>query len=128
MRNCNGCTACCSGLLQGNVRGKFFGNGNACHYLTNDDICSIYRDRPSVCRNFYCAWAQELLPDHLSPKETGILTSVETDGSGKQYLKVVTKSQVSNEYIEAINTFCDTNNTYYVIARVIPICQQVSNS
>lgn len=121
MRNCNGCTACCSGLLQGNVRGKFFGNGNACHYLTDDDICSIYRDRPSVCRNFYCAWAQELLPVELSPKETNVITSVEVDGDGKQYLKIISKKTLTEEYVNAINTFCGTNDTYFKVFRVIPI-------
>jgi Fe-S-cluster containining protein len=86
MRPCGECTKCCE-LLYANIYGHEFGGGLSCKFLGECD-CKIYKVRPEVCRNYYCAWAQELLPDEMRPDKCGVLASVQ-NGKNGQFLKVV---------------------------------------
>lgn len=86
MRECGECTACCTWLI-GNAYGYQFGNGNSCKFLCQSG-CSVHKARPQVCMNYFCAWAQELLPEELRPDKCNILVSVENSDAG-QYLKVL---------------------------------------
>lgn len=85
MRECGECTKCCEWLV-GEVYGNIFGNGIACKFLGSCG-CGIYKLRPNICINYYCAWAQELLPDEMRPDKCGILASVENK-EGIQYLRL----------------------------------------
>lgn len=93
MRPCGDCTECCK-VLYGSAYGHEFGNGTACKFL-GEDGCKIYKVRPEFCRNYYCAWSQELLPDEMRPDQCGVLVSVENGKEG-QYLRAVS---VSNDEI-----------------------------
>jgi len=44
---CSNCAACC--LNMGGIQGLPDRGDGACGYLTNDNLCSIYKDRPSFC-------------------------------------------------------------------------------
>lgn len=118
MRECGECQACCSGLLIGSARGSFFGNLIPCKFLENE--CTIYSDRPETCRRYYCAWAQELLPEWTRPDKTGVIVSVETR-KGFQYLNVISKADIKPDLLSEINKFTTENNTFFKITKVIPI-------
>ena len=122
MRNCEECQACCQGYVQGSTRGSWFGNLKPCKYLVNE--CTIYEDRPSQCRNYFCAWTQELLPIEMRPDKIGVVVSVEVDGQGKQYLKAIHKNPLDQDFLDEINRFVKEHNTYFTSVRVIPIGKQ----
>lgn len=119
MRECGECKLCCQGLLTGNTRGSWFGNLVPCKYL--DNKCTIYEDRPSQCRDYYCTWAQELLPLWMQPNLINVIVSVEIDETGKQFLNIISSNKVSNKIISEINKFTQTNNSYFKQTRIIPI-------
>lgn len=120
MRNCDGCTYCCNGHLIGTVEDIQFGNMNACHRLTNSG-CSIYENRPSMCTNYYCAWAQELFPEWMRPDLCGVVVSVEIDKENRQYLKAISNNNLPSDVEALLNTFTKSFNTYYVFVKVIKI-------
>lgn len=119
MRACEDCQACCTGYLQGNTRGSWFGNMKPCKYLDNQ--CTIYNDRPTQCRNYFCAWAQELLPLSMRPDKIGAVVSVENDAQGVQFLKVSHSDPIRDGVLKEINRFVKENNTYFLTVKVIPI-------
>jgi Fe-S-cluster containining protein len=96
MRSCGECTKCCE-LLQGNAYGHEFGCGNSCKFLGTSG-CKIYKIRPECCRNYYCAWAQELLPEEMRPDKCGVLVSVENGEKG-QYLRVINENEEINSQV-----------------------------
>ena len=113
---------CCDGHLVGNTRGSWFGNLKPCKYLVGG--CTIYKDRPSQCRNYECAWTQGLLPEWMRPDLVGALVSVEIDRDGRQYLKAVCSGELREDVIEEINKFATDNQTYFVTHKVIHIEKQ----
>lgn len=113
-RECGDCIACCEGHLIGKAHGNSFGNGKKCIFLVQKK-CTIYEDRPEVCRKYQCAWTQHLLPEWMKPNQCGLMVSVQDEPSGKQYLKAIEihKNVAENVYDE-LKKFCSQNNTYYV--------------
>lgn len=122
MRQCDECQLCCKGYLQGTTRGSWFGNLKPCKYL--DTGCIIYNDRPSQCRNYFCAWVQGLFPEWMRPDKISIVISVENDAMGKQFLKVSHTKPIDEEVLKEINNFVNENNTYFQTVRIIPIGQE----
>jgi hypothetical protein len=126
---CGDCTACCSGNLKGEANGYQFGDGIPCYFLTKQK-CSIYEQRPTVCKNYQCAWSQGLFTKELKPNKSGILVSVEQQ-DGVQYLKVLDLvPNVSYNIIAYIESWCHTYGTFYVripFRKVIPIVEVRNN-
>lgn len=120
MRECNGCGYCCDGHLIGEVDGKRFGEMQPCHNLASFG-CKVHNDRPPMCSNYFCAWSQELLPLWMKPDECGVVVSVETDKSGKQYLKAVSTKTLSFSIVMELDSFTKRHNTYFVTVKVIPV-------
>jgi hypothetical protein len=88
-RPCGECTACCDGNLKSNSHGNVFAKRNPCVFLVHK-VCSVYNDRPNTCRNYQCAWSQQLIDEDLRPDKSGVLVSVENrPNSDKQFLKVM---------------------------------------
>lgn len=85
-RDCGECTACCTWLI-GDAFGYSFGCGQTCKFLENNK-CGVYKARPETCRDYQCAWTQQLLPEEMRPDRCGFLVSVEDYEHG-QYLKVL---------------------------------------
>lgn len=113
-RDCGDCHACCDGHLIGEVYGHSFGHGKKCFYFIQEK-CTIYEQRPEMCRKYQCAWTQNLLPEWMKPNKTGLLVSVEDEPSGKQYLKAVEMwPNIEYHIYNEIESFCKTHNTYYV--------------
>lgn len=123
-RECGDCLACCDGNLTGEVRGIPFGEGKPCSFLANKK-CTIYSDRPEMCRNYQCAWSQFVLPLWMKPNKCGVMVSVEVDENGKQYLKAIElQKEIVYDVYASINKFTEENNTYWVrvpYRKVIPI-------
>lgn len=74
-RQCGGCTACCEGWAEGEIRGHRMFPGKPCHFLGSRG-CSIYPERPeSPCRTFVCGWLQpdSPFPESFSPREVGVI-------------------------------------------------------
>lgn len=68
-RSCDGCNVCCVAMP---IKEMDKPPGVACDKLC-DAGCSIYDQRPKVCREFYCLWrmSTKLLPEWLDPKTCG---------------------------------------------------------
>ena len=86
MRDCNGCTECCTWLI-GDAYGWEFGAGKSCKFLECSG-CGVHQVRPKTCENYFCAWAQELIDEEYRPDQCGFLVSVENNAN-EQYLKVI---------------------------------------
>lgn len=100
---CGECTECCDGNLIGKSYGNDFYKNKPCIFLVNKK-CSIYKNRPQVCRSFQCAWTQNLLDDDMRPDKCGIIVSIEADEFGKQYFKVIeTNDKSSFETLKRID-------------------------
>lgn len=118
MRNCEDCTACCEGWLQGEAYGLKFGKRQPCPFLTTLK-CSIHCSRPQVCKNFYCGWIQELFPEWMRPDKSKVLISVENWSKG-QCLRCIEMGQpISEEAHNEIKQFCTKNNCPYIIQHEI---------
>lgn len=114
MRPCGECTKCCEVLL-GNTYGYLFGNETPCKFL-GDCGCKIYRARPEFCRKYYCAWAQELLPEDMRPDKCNVLVSVENGEKG-QYLRVMSTNdkEINNDillYLKEWSVYMNTPVIY----------------
>jgi Fe-S-cluster containining protein len=117
---CGPCTECCSGLV-GSAYGNHFGpptKREACVFLV-EKKCSIYETRPPMCRNYQCAWSQNLFIDIFSsierPDISGLLISVEIDETKKQFLKCIklrAQSQLNARDIFLLELWAEDNNTY----------------
>lgn len=124
-RPCGDCTACCDGFLIGEAKGKPFGDGKPCEFLISKK-CTIYSDRPQMCRNYQCAWTQFVLPEWMKPNLCGVMVSVEYDKeTGKQFLKVIEmREEIEYNVYSTIETFTKNNGTYWIrvpYKKVIPI-------
>lgn len=78
-RNCNGCVGCCDGTLSFDEMTQsgqrlIVGNGRSCFYMTQNEGCSGYEDRPNNCKNFNCEWIIDKgLPEFIKPSRSGFV-------------------------------------------------------
>lgn len=116
MRECNGCTSCCT-WLKGSAYGWEFGNGKSCRFLECNG-CGIHKVRPKLCENYFCAWAQELIDEEYRPDKCGFLVSVENGDNG-QYLKVVEikDNSLNENIVEYFKTWSTYMNSKVVFIR-----------
>lgn len=86
-RTCGECRACCVvlGFEAAPGESSFTKPPNSpCRHLIQIG-CEVYRERPSVCRRFECAWiSAPNLPEALRPDRCGVLfcTNDHPDGEG----------------------------------------------
>ena len=104
-RHCGGCTKCCEGWVEGEIRGHRMHPGQVCHFLapgpspTVHGACRIYAERPqSPCRNFVCAWLQpgSDLPEAFRPDRIGVI-AVGTQWRGAPALILVSAGNDPDE-------------------------------
>jgi len=119
MRDCNGCTACCEGWLDGKVYDKYFQPGRPCHFKCENG-CSIYEQRPeNPCRIYSCEWLNNLdISEWLRPNLSKI---------------IITRKQWKNgDYLEITEMGCKIDSSIlnwlftYHYSTDIPIRIQVS--
>ena len=78
-RTCDGCTACCEGWLNGEVKGHTFHAGKPCFFKSAKG-CSIYEDRPDdPCKIYKCAWiSEDIFPMWMRPDLSKVLITKRT--------------------------------------------------
>ncbi len=79
MNSCGDCNACCKRAairFSEGVKDK----DTLCSRYCNG--CTIYANRPSVCRDFNCLWLQAEMPIELRPDHTGVMVYVKPDAGG----------------------------------------------
>lgn len=58
----------------GKAKGHYFYPGRACHFVSTDQGCTIYDDRPKLCRIFECAWLTDpTVPEELKPDNSNLI-------------------------------------------------------
>jgi uncharacterized cysteine cluster protein YcgN (CxxCxxCC family) len=76
-RSCDGCDLCCTAP---GIKEFHKPPGVPCDKLIGaaGRSCSIYADRPRVCREFFCIWRidEKLLPEWMRPADCGFLLAV----------------------------------------------------
>jgi len=77
-RDCGTCKECCGGWLWGEAHGIPFFPNHPCHYLDPTPGrcggCTIYEDRPPICRDFQCLWLQDLqMPGWMKPEFSKVI-------------------------------------------------------
>lgn len=101
-RECGECTACCVHLLI-NDTDFVKPEGETCSHMVEKGGCKIYNDRPSVCRDWHCAWRfMAQLGDDWRPDRSGILVRSNEDGIIFQPIRDPKKVLTSPRAIELI--------------------------
>lgn len=71
MSRCGACTLCCE-LLEVAVLHK--AANTQCLHCVRGTGCSIWENRPAVCRQYFCLWAvSNKLPENLRPDKCGVV-------------------------------------------------------
>ncbi|MCU8055421.1 YkgJ family cysteine cluster protein [Shewanella sp. SM34] len=79
-RACGECSACCVHLKIEEDSLKKSADV-PCPHLQSGGGCGIYKDRPSVCRTWYCAWrVLGQLGDEWRPDRSGIILRFDESG------------------------------------------------
>jgi hypothetical protein len=74
-RECGDCTVCCNGTLKIEVHGHGVHAGKPCFYMKQGG-CSIYEQRPEVCRKYECEWvSSDYLPEWMKPNISNVLVT-----------------------------------------------------
>ena len=125
LRECGDCYACCNGNLLARIHSNPMGAGKPCVFLVEGE-CSVYEDRPQVCKDYQCGWSQGLLSEEMKPTLSNVMISVETKDN-KQFLRVIELTDdVKEDVYTEIKEFTDKHYTYFVkvpYRKVIPIAQ-----
>jgi hypothetical protein len=75
-RSCGGCTACRTVPAIAELQKLA---DTTCAHCVGDG-CSIYEERPSACRTFFCGWRRlDSLPEDLRPDRCGVIVMLEVD-------------------------------------------------
>jgi Fe-S-cluster containining protein len=115
-RPCGDCNSCCSGQLIGDIYGFEMGCGKKCAFLIKEH-CSIYDNRPKVCRDYQCAWTQNLFGEDMRPDKIGLMVSVEKN-ENEQYFKVIEVwENVPQESYDRINFYAELYKTKCVYVK-----------
>lgn len=77
MRQCGECSLYCK-LIEITEIGK--PARQWCPDWNKDKGCTIYNNRPEVCRDFSCLWLAGKLPDRLSPRKTRVVAMQDSQG------------------------------------------------
>jgi Fe-S-cluster containining protein len=112
-RKCGECTKCCEGWLSANILGFQMKPGVKCHFFGSK--CTIYSDRPDLCRNFRCAWLSDeeyAIPEWLKPSLSNIIITTRLWGENQEpYWSVVECGQgMSAEILHWLISFTARNN------------------
>lgn len=81
LRECGSCTSCCT-LLEVEAVGTSVNEW--CKHCEAGKGCTIYDDRPQMCRSFSCAWLQGHLGDEWFPETSGLVVHFSQDAVNVQ--------------------------------------------
>ena len=91
-RECGDCTKCCEGSLVLTVQGNAINKSNPCHFVSMGKCngCTIYEQRPQVCKDFECEWILDSsIPEWLKPSVSGIIMIKQEPNNDMTYYEVV---------------------------------------
>jgi len=112
-RSCGECSMCCT-FMSANVHGHPFNKGTSCHFLGTG--CTIYKDRPGVCREYECAWLadkEHFIPEWIKPSLSGIIITRRHWGKNKEYVYwaiVECGKPMRSDILHWLLTFSERNN------------------
>ena len=91
---------CCEGWLSADIKDKTMHRGKPCHYVCETG-CTIYSDRPQLCKDFKCNWLQEeFLPHWFRPDLCDFICKTNHWNDGDAYLTIVTgKNDIEMKYV-----------------------------
>jgi hypothetical protein len=79
-RQCGDCSLCCKLLGVPEIDKP---RGEWCrHCRPGSGGCSIYDDRPPICRGYLCAWLAGFIDDTWRPSDCGMVVDADYDESG----------------------------------------------
>ena len=76
VRRCGSCNSCCDVLEVAAVAKPV---NELCKHWAAGEGCTIYDDRPQMCRSFSCAWLQGHLDDEWYPQTAGMVVHFSQD-------------------------------------------------
>ncbi|NIA46035.1 MULTISPECIES: YkgJ family cysteine cluster protein [Providencia] len=79
-RECGECSVCCTSLRIEIPELKKLAD-TSCQNLSNERGCSIYNERPNLCRHWLCGWMVLDIPDNLRPDISGVLIRLDNDSA-----------------------------------------------
>lgn len=97
---CNGCTLCC---LVADVPILNKPSGVQCKHCNSG--CGIHDERPALCRDYWCVYQREDLPDELHPNNCHILFE-KLDGSST-YVGTVDPEYLNSWVSKDVDKFVD---------------------
>jgi len=128
-RECGDCSLCCRLLLIDEGIDIDKPADVWCrHCRPGNGGCSIYADRPQICREFQCAWRCGDLGDHWKPSRSKmVIYSGEQRGDDGKFLNIAVDPSSSNRwreppYYAAIKRLARlgfTDETGLIVTRVI---------
>lgn len=74
-RKCGSCSVCCTSLRIEQPTLKKLADV-PCQHLKPQGGCSIYDERPSVCRTWYCGWRIMDVGPEMRPDRSGVLLRI----------------------------------------------------
>jgi Fe-S-cluster containining protein len=81
MRDCQQCGLCCRMPISPDGAGMFSWCGHYEKFLKPEveGHCRIYNRRPMQCRDFFCMWVKEELPEEFNPYQCGMIIFFQDD-------------------------------------------------
>ena len=76
LRDCEDCNLCCKLPSIPSINKKSYSWCKDCNIGVG---CSIYKNRPQKCKEFFCAWKIGLLPENLKPNKVGFFAFLENE-------------------------------------------------
>jgi hypothetical protein len=111
-RECLECTRCCEGWLSATVHEYDMYPGNPCHYLCQEKNCTIYENRPQLCKDYRCVWLDdEDIPEWIKPSYSGVIITNRKTQQETDYLEVVECGfKIDSEVLNNILLFAINRN------------------
>ncbi len=76
MRQCDGCTACCTALAVAELNKPRY---QRCAHLGDTGGCNNYAQRPGACRDYRCLWLEGHLTENDRPDRLGVIFTATAD-------------------------------------------------
>jgi len=90
LRECKECSMCCAGWLPATIHNHEMFPGKPCHFISIHDKCTIYENRPDLCKEFRCVWLDNTnLPEWLKPSISNVIIHTRKTKSNIDFWEIV---------------------------------------
>jgi len=124
-RECGECTACCKHLTIDSEELKKL-PGILCEHCTEGKGCGIYEQRPSVCRNWYCAWRMlDNFDDGWRPDRSGVMVELAQGELPPGYnvglkFTLIDNARYSAEFVRVVSAYVDAGAAVFILVQGKP--------